>query len=79
MLTRKQKQLITFESITIYEKTYKLPILKSPKLKKVQKKIRECQILLKEGVKYHYYFWGTIKRKQEISQEKSFLQKLTNH
>jgi hypothetical protein len=73
MLIRKQKQLISYESITIYEKTYQLPILKNSKLKKVQKKIRECQILLKEGIKYHSYVWGIIKRKQEYSQEKTFI------
>ncbi|GAA6617376.1 GUN4 domain-containing protein [Scytonema sp. NUACC26] len=72
MLTRKQNKPITFESITIYEKTYQLPILKNTKLKKIPKKIRECQILLKEGIKYHYYFWGKIKRKQEISQGQTF-------
>ncbi|MCC5634810.1 GUN4 domain-containing protein [Nostoc sp. CHAB 5844] len=68
MVVRQQKQLITYESITIYEKQYKFPILKNPKLKKVQKKIRKCQILIKEGTKTHSYFWGIVKRKQEISQ-----------
>ncbi|MBN3911063.1 MAG: GUN4 domain-containing protein [Nostoc sp. NMS1] len=68
MLTKKQKQLVTYESITIYEKNYKFPTLKNPKLKKVQRKIRKCQSLIKEGTKYHSYFWGIIKRKKEISQ-----------
>ncbi|MEH2435921.1 MAG: GUN4 domain-containing protein [Nostoc sp.] len=68
MLTRKQKQLVTYESITIYEKSYKFPTLKNPKLKKVQSKIRKCQNLIKEGTKYNSYFWGIIKRKKEISQ-----------
>ncbi|MBE9208864.1 GUN4 domain-containing protein [Nostoc sp. LEGE 06077] len=68
MLDRKQKQLITYESIKIYEKNYKFPILKNPKLKKVQKKIQQCQTLIKEGTKSHAYLWGLIKRKQEISQ-----------
>ncbi|MBE8992326.1 GUN4 domain-containing protein [Nostoc sp. LEGE 12450] len=68
MLTRKQKQLVTYKSITIYEKPYKFPTLKSPKLKKVQRKIRKCQSLIKEGTKYHSYFWGIIKWKKEFSQ-----------
>ncbi|MBD2454627.1 GUN4 domain-containing protein [Nostoc sp. FACHB-87] len=68
MLAKKRKQLITYESITIYEKKYKFPILKNPKLKKVQKKIQKCQTLIKEGYKSHAYLWGLIKRKQEISQ-----------
>ncbi|MDZ8084013.1 MAG: GUN4 domain-containing protein [Nostoc sp. DedQUE12b] len=68
MLTRKQKQLVTYESITIYETHYKFPTLKNPKLKKVQRKIRKCQSLIKEGTKYNSYFWGIIKWKKEISQ-----------
>ncbi|MGF1939002.1 MAG: GUN4 domain-containing protein [Nostoc sp. ChiQUE02] len=68
LLSIKQKQLVTYESITIYEKHYKFPTLKNPKLKKVQRKIRKCQSLIKEGTKYHSYFWGVIKWKKEISQ-----------
>ncbi|WDD37049.1 GUN4 domain-containing protein (plasmid) [Nostoc sp. UHCC 0926] len=68
MLTKKQKKLGTYESITIYETHYKFPTLKNPKLKKVQRKIRKCQSLIKEGTKYHSYFWGIIKWKKEISQ-----------
>ncbi|MCG6135467.1 MAG: GUN4 domain-containing protein [Nostoc sp. LLA-1] len=68
MLVRKQKQLITYESITIYENSYKFPILKNSKLKKVQKKIKKCQKILKDGTKSHTYFWGIIRLKQEISQ-----------
>jgi hypothetical protein len=68
MLVRKQKQLITYESITIYENSYKFPILKNSKLKKVQKKIKKCQKILKDGTKYHTYFWGIIRLKQEINQ-----------
>ncbi|MEA5603225.1 GUN4 domain-containing protein [Nostoc sp. UHCC 0252] len=68
MLTRKQEQLITYKSIMIYEKHYKFPTLKNPKLKKIQSKIRKCQSLIKEGTKYHSYFWGIIKWKKEISQ-----------
>ncbi|MEH1869073.1 MAG: GUN4 domain-containing protein [Nostoc sp.] len=71
MLTRKQKQLVTYESITIYETHYKFPTLKNPKLKKVQRKIRKCQGLIKEGTKYYSYFWGIIKWKKEISQGKT--------
>ena len=71
MLTRKQKQLVTYESITIYEKYYKFPTLKNPKLKKIQRKIKKCQSLIKEGTKYHSYFWGIIKWKKEISQRKT--------
>ncbi|WP_334878517.1 GUN4 domain-containing protein [Nostoc sp.] len=68
MLTRKQKQLVTYESITIYETHYKFPTLKNPKLKKVQRKIRKCQSLIKEGTKYYSYFWGIIKWKKQINQ-----------
>ncbi|MBE8967337.1 GUN4 domain-containing protein [Nostocales cyanobacterium LEGE 12452] len=68
MLSVKQKQLVTYKSITIYEKHYKFPTLKNPKLKKVQRKIRKCQSLIKEGSKYYSYFWGRIKWKKEISQ-----------
>ncbi|MBD2194876.1 MULTISPECIES: GUN4 domain-containing protein [Calothrix] len=67
MLARKQ-QLITYASITIYEKNYKFPILKNPKFKKIQKKIQECQILIKEGKKSYSYIWGIVKRQQEINQ-----------
>ncbi|MEA5622179.1 GUN4 domain-containing protein [Nostoc sp. UHCC 0251] len=71
MLFRKQKQLVTYKSIKIYEIHYKFPTLKNPKLKKVQRKIRKCQTLIKEGTKYHSYFWGVIKWKKEISQEQT--------
>lgn len=71
MLTIKQKQLVTYESITIYETHYKFPTLKNPKLKKVQRKIRKCQSLIQEGTKYYSYFWGIIKWKKEISQGKT--------
>ncbi|MEH2172570.1 GUN4 domain-containing protein [Nostoc sp.] len=71
MLTKKQKQLVTYKSITIYEKSYKFPTLRNPKLKKVQRKIRKCQSLVKEGTKYHSYFWGIIKWKKEISQRET--------
>lgn len=70
MLAKKQKQLITYESITIYEKNYKYPILKNSNLKRVQKKIKKCQNLIKNGAKSHAYFWGLVKRKQEINQSK---------
>ncbi|GAX45451.1 GUN4-like protein [Tolypothrix sp. NIES-4075] len=68
MLARKQKQLVTYKCVTIYEKHYKFPTLKNPKLKKIQIEIRKCQNLIKEGTKYHSYFWGIIKLKKEISQ-----------
>ncbi|MGF2040263.1 MAG: GUN4 domain-containing protein [Nostoc sp. CmiVER01] len=68
MLTIKQKQLVTYEFITIYETHYRFPTLKNPKLKKVQRKIRTCQSLIKEGTKYYSYFWGIIKWKKQISQ-----------
>lgn len=68
MLARQQKQLITYESITIYEKKYRYPILRNSHLKRVQKKIKKCQNLIKDGTKSHAYFWGVIRRKQEISQ-----------
>lgn len=62
------KQIITYESITIYEKKYKFPILKNSKLKKVQKQIIKCQNLIQQGNKSHSYVWGIIKHRQEISQ-----------
>lgn len=74
MLTRKQKQLVTYKSITIYETHYKFPTLKNPKLKKVQRKIRKCQNLIREGTKYHSYFWGIIKWKKEISQGETLVE-----
>lgn len=70
MLARKQKQLISYEYITLYENNYKFPILKNSHLKKVQKKIKKCQTLIKDSNKYHSYFWGIIKRRQENSQGK---------
>ncbi|MFN6540136.1 MAG: GUN4 domain-containing protein [Nostoc sp. EkiNYC01] len=69
MLTKQQKQLITYKKITIYERTYKLPVLKNTKLKAVQKKIKERRRLIKEGVRYHQ-LWGIIKLKQEVGKEK---------
>ena len=72
MLTTKQRKLITYESITIYEKTYRLPIIKNTKLKKIQKKIRDSQRFIKEGIRYRNDFWGIIKRKKEISQGEIF-------
>ncbi|MEH2123054.1 GUN4 domain-containing protein [Nostoc sp.] len=73
MLTTKQKQLVTYKSITIYETHYKFPTLKNPKLKRVQRKIRKCQSVIKEGTKYHSYFWGIIKWKKEISQRETLV------
>ncbi len=72
MLTKQQRQLITYKTIKIYEQVYQLPILKNRKFKTVQKKIVERRRLIKEGVQYHYLFWGIIKRKTEVSQGKIF-------
>ena len=72
MLTKQQRQLITYETISIYERTYKLPVLKNQGVKTVQKKIRERQQLIKEGVRYHHQLGGIIKRKEEISQGEIF-------
>ncbi|MFK0732533.1 MAG: GUN4 domain-containing protein [Gloeotrichia echinulata IR180] len=72
MLTKQQRQLITYKSITIYERTYQLPVLKNNGVKAIQKKIRERQQLIKEGVRYHHLFGGIIKRKAEISQGEIF-------
>ncbi|MEH2076350.1 MAG: GUN4 domain-containing protein [Nostoc sp.] len=72
MLTKQQRQLIAYENISIYEQTYKLPVLKNSGVKIVQKKIRERQRLIKEGVRYNHQFGGIIKRKEEISQGEIF-------
>ncbi|ODG96167.1 hypothetical protein A4S05_02090 [Nostoc sp. KVJ20] len=72
MLTKQQRQLITYEAISIYERSYQLPVLKNNGVKTVQKKIRERQRLIKEGVRYHHQFGGIIKRKEEISQGEIF-------
>lgn len=72
MLTKQQKQLITYEAISIYERTYQLPVLKNNGVKTVQKKIRERQKLIKEGIRYHHQLGGIIKRKEEISQGEIF-------
>jgi hypothetical protein len=72
MLTKQQRQLITYEAISIYERTYQLPVLKNNGVKTVQKKIRERQKLIKEGVRYHHQLGGIIKRKEEISQGEIF-------
>ncbi|MCP6760190.1 MAG: GUN4 domain-containing protein [Fischerella sp. CENA71] len=73
MLTKQQRKLITYQSISIYEINYKLPIINNSKLKKIQNKIKECQVLIKQDTKHHSYFWGLIKRKQEISQQEIFI------
>ncbi|QMS88306.1 GUN4 domain-containing protein [Nostoc edaphicum CCNP1411] len=72
MLTKQQRQLITYEAISIYERSYQLPVLKNNGVKTVQKKIRERQRLIKEGVRYHHKLGGIIKRKEEISQGEMF-------
>lgn len=72
MLTKQQRQLIAYENISIYEQTYQLPILKNNGVKIVQKKIRERQRLIKEGIRYNHQFGGIIKRKEEISQGEIF-------
>ena len=72
MLTKQQRQLVTYKKITIYERTYKLPVLKNTSLKAVQKKIKERRRLIKEGVRHHHQLWGIIKRKEEISQRQIF-------
>jgi hypothetical protein len=72
MLTKQQRQLITYEAISIYERTYKLPVLKNNGVKTVQKKIRERQKLIKEGVRYYHQLGGIIKRQEEISQGEIF-------
>ncbi|BAZ09543.1 GUN4 domain-containing protein [Calothrix sp. NIES-4071] len=69
MLTIQQRQLVTYKKITIYERTYKLPVLKNARLKAIQKKIKERRRLIKEGVCY-YQIWGIIKWKEEITQER---------
>ncbi|MEH2058010.1 MAG: GUN4 domain-containing protein [Nostoc sp.] len=72
MLTKQQRQLITYETISIYQRTYQLPVLKNQAVKTVQKKIRDRQQLIKEGVRYHHQLGGIIKRKEEISQGEIF-------
>lgn len=72
MLTKQQRQLITYKDIIIYERTYQLPALKNSKLKKVQKKIKERRRLIKEGVQYHQKFGGIIKWKEVVSPGKIF-------
>ncbi|MEH2114165.1 GUN4 domain-containing protein [Nostoc sp.] len=72
MLTKQQRQLITYEAISIYERTYQLPVLKSKSVKKIQQNIRERQKLIKEGVRYHHQLGGIIKRKEKISQGEVF-------
>ncbi|WP_193197354.1 GUN4 domain-containing protein [Nostoc sp. MG11] len=72
MLTKQQRQLITYKKIRIYERIYKLPILKNNRLKNLQNKIKERRKLIKEGVRYHHYLGGIIKRKLEISQGEIF-------
>ncbi len=72
MLTKHQRQLITYETISIYEQNYQLPVLKNKRITEVQKKIRERQRLIKEGVRYHHQLGGIIKRKEEISQGEIF-------
>ncbi|GAX34067.1 GUN4 domain-containing protein [Nodularia sp. NIES-3585] len=72
ILTKKQRQLISYKAITIYEKSYQLPVLKSTKLKKIQNQIKNCRKLVKEGIRYHSYFGGIIKRKKQISQGEIF-------
>ncbi|MEM7579498.1 MAG: GUN4 domain-containing protein [Cyanobacteria bacterium P01_A01_bin.80] len=68
MLAKQQKKLITYETISIYEQNYQVPVLKNNGVKTVQRKIRERQKLIKEGVRYRRNFAGIIKRKQSISQ-----------
>jgi hypothetical protein len=72
MLTKQQRQLITYKTIKIYEQIYQLPILKNRKFKTVQKKIIARRRLIQEGVHYHHPLWRIIKRKTEISQGKIF-------
>ncbi|MEH2195010.1 MAG: GUN4 domain-containing protein [Nostoc sp.] len=72
MLTKQQRQLIAYENISIYEQTYQLPILKNNGVKIVQKKIRERQRLIKEGIRYNHQFGGIIKWKEEVSQGEIF-------
>ncbi|MEA5601250.1 GUN4 domain-containing protein [Nostoc sp. UHCC 0252] len=72
MLSKQQRQLIAYENISIYEQNYQLPILKNNGVKIVQKKIRERQRLIKEGVRYHHKFGGIINWKEEISQAEIF-------
>jgi hypothetical protein len=69
MLTKQQRQLVTYKKITIYERIYKLPVLKNASLKAIQRKIKERRRLIQEGIQY-YHFWGIIKREEEINQKK---------
>ncbi|MBW4432002.1 MAG: GUN4 domain-containing protein [Pelatocladus maniniholoensis HA4357-MV3] len=75
MLTKQQRQLITYKKITIYQLTYQLPALKNYGVKKLQKQMNKRQRLIKEGVRYRHLLWGIIKRKEEISQGK-FLEEI---
>jgi predicted nucleic acid-binding Zn-ribbon protein len=74
MLTKQQRRLITYKKISIYEKIYKLPIVKNIRLKKIQRKIKERRRLIKEGVRYHHIFGKIIKWKEEISQREIFVE-----
>ncbi|WP_427161145.1 GUN4 domain-containing protein [Aliinostoc sp. HNIBRCY26] len=67
MLTQHQRRFITYKKVKIYESTYQLPVLKNHAVKIFQKKIRERQKSIKEGVRY-YHFVGIIKRKKAINQ-----------
>lgn len=72
MLSKQQRQPITYKTISIYEQTYQLPVLKNTELKTIQKKIKEIQRLIKEGYRYYHPFGGIIKRKEPISQGEIF-------
>ncbi|RAM51843.1 MAG: hypothetical protein C6Y22_09440, partial [Hapalosiphonaceae cyanobacterium JJU2] len=61
MITKQQRQLISYKAITIYQLTYQLPVLKDSKFKKLQKQINERHRLIKEGVRYRHLLGGLIK------------------
>lgn len=71
LATTQQKQVITYKSITIYERINELPVLQNTRFKAAQKKIRERLTLIKEGVRYHN-FCGVIKWQKEITQGEIF-------
>ncbi|NET01405.1 MAG: hypothetical protein F6K61_12700 [Sphaerospermopsis sp. SIO1G1] len=68
MLTQQKKKLVTYKNISIYEQTYKLPILKNNSVQNFQKNIQDRQQLIKQGIKYHYRFGGIFRIKREITQ-----------
>ena len=60
------------ESITIYQRTYQLPVLSNPTFQQLQQDIHKRGLLIKKGQRVQPKFLGLIRNKEEVGIEERF-------